>query len=70
MTSGVSRKLEPYDRKLISLLEKEPGPDTRYLEETLAREAKTLRTLGRPQEADKVEQRLKSLHSTAAANPN
>ena len=67
---GKPEKLEPYDRRLISLLEKEPGPDTRYLEETLAREAKTLRALGRPEEADKVEKRLKSLKPTAAANPN
>jgi tetratricopeptide (TPR) repeat protein len=63
-------KLEPYDRKLISLLEKEPGPDTSYLEQTLTREAKTLRTLGRPEEAGKIEQRLKSLQPTAASNPN
>jgi tetratricopeptide (TPR) repeat protein len=67
---GKPEKLEPYDRRLISLLEKQPGPDTRYLEETLAREAKTLRTLGRPDEADKVEKRLKSLKPTTAANPN
>src|SRR5260370_15068900 len=28
---GKPEKLEPYDRKLISLLEKEPGPDTTYI---------------------------------------
>jgi len=39
---GKPEKLEPYDRKLISLLEKEPGPDTTYLEQTLTREGKTL----------------------------
>jgi tetratricopeptide (TPR) repeat protein len=62
-------KLEPYDRRLISLLEKENGPDTSYLEQTLTREAKTLRTLGRPDEAGKIEQRLKSLQPSAASNP-
>ena len=67
---GKPEKLEPYDRKLISLLEKEPGPDTRYLEDTLAREARTLRTLGRPKEADEVQRKLESLKPTAAANPN
>jgi len=67
---GKTEKLEACDQRLIAALEKEKGPDTRYLEETLAREAKTLRTLGRPQEADKVEQRLKSLKHMAAANPN
>jgi tetratricopeptide (TPR) repeat protein len=67
---GKPEKLEPYDRKLISLLEKEPGPDTTYLEQTLTREGKTLRTLGRPEEADKIEQRLKSLQPSAASNPN
>lgn len=67
---GKPEKLEPYDRKLISLLEKQSSPDTRYLEQTLARESKTLRTLGRPDEADEVEQRLKSLKPSAASNPN
>jgi tetratricopeptide (TPR) repeat protein len=63
-------KLEPYDRRLLSLLEKDPGPDTRYLEQVLAWEAKTLRTLGRSDEAEKIEQRLKSLQPSAASNPN
>jgi tetratricopeptide (TPR) repeat protein len=63
-------KLEPYDRRLISILEKQSGPDTHVLESTLAREAKTLRTLGRSQEAAEVERRLKSLQPSAANNPN
>jgi len=67
---GKTEKLEACDRRLIAALEKEKGPDTRYLEETLAREAKTLRSLGRPEEADKVDPRLKSLKPTAAANSN
>lgn len=46
------------------------GPDTAFLEQTLTREAKTLRTLGRPEEAAKIEQRLKSLQPSAANNPN
>jgi tetratricopeptide (TPR) repeat protein len=66
---GKTEKLEACDRRLIAILEKERGPDTRYLEQSLAREAKTLRTLGRTEEADKFEQRLKSLKPTSAANP-
>jgi hypothetical protein len=67
---GKTEKLEACDRRLIAVLEKEKGPDTRYLEDSLAREAKTLRSLGRPEEAAKMEQRLKSLKPTSAANPN
>jgi tetratricopeptide (TPR) repeat protein len=67
---GKTEKLEACDRRLIAILEKENGPDTRYLEQSLTREAKTLRDLGRPQEAYQVEQRLKSLQPTAASNPN
>jgi len=67
---GKTEKLEACDRRLIAALEKEKGPDTRYLEETLTREAKTLRTLGRAEEANKFEERLKSLKHMAAANPN
>jgi hypothetical protein len=50
--------------------EKQYGPDTAFLEQTLTGEAKTLRTLGRPEEAAKIEQRLKSLQPSAANNPN
>ena len=46
------------------------SPDTAFLDQTLTREAKTLRTLGRPEEAAKIEQRLKSLQPSAANNPN
>jgi tetratricopeptide (TPR) repeat protein len=67
---GKTEKLEACDRRLIAILEKQNSPDTRYLEQSLTREAETLRTLGRPEEAYKVEQRLKYLKPTAAANPN
>jgi tetratricopeptide (TPR) repeat protein len=63
-------KLEPCDRQLIVAVERQSGPDTHYLELTLQREAKTLRTLGRPAEAAEVEKRLKSLQPSAANNPN
>jgi tetratricopeptide (TPR) repeat protein len=64
-------KLEPCDRQLITAIDKQPaGPDTHFLELTLTREAKTLRTLGRPQDAAQIEQRLKSLQPSAANGPN
>jgi hypothetical protein len=44
--------------------------DPRFLEQTLTRESKTLRTLGRPAEADAIDKRLKSLQPSAAATPN
>jgi len=67
---GKLDKLEACDRRLIAATEKQYGPDSQHLEQTLTREAKTLRTLGRPQEAAQVEQRLKSLKGSAAVNPN
>ena len=68
---GKPDKLEPCDRQLISAIDKQQlGPDTSFLEQTLTREAKTLRTLGRPEDAAKIEQRLKTLQPAAANSPN
>jgi tetratricopeptide (TPR) repeat protein len=67
---GKPEKLEPCDRRLIAAIEKQYGPDTAFLEQTLTREAKTLRTLGRAEEAAQVERRVKSLQPSAAVNPN
>jgi tetratricopeptide (TPR) repeat protein len=67
---GKPDKLEPCDRRLIGALDKMPGPDTHFLEATLAREVKSLRSLGRLEEAAQVEQRLKSLNPSAAVVPN
>jgi tetratricopeptide (TPR) repeat protein len=67
---GKPEKLEPCDRRLIAAIEKQYGPNTAFLEQTLTSEAKTLRTLGRSEEAAQVEQRLKSLQPSAAVNPN
>jgi hypothetical protein len=69
-TWGKPEKLEPCDRRMIAAIEKQYGPDTAFLEQTLTREAKTLRTLGRAEEAVQVEQRLKALQPSAAVNPN
>jgi tetratricopeptide (TPR) repeat protein len=69
-TWGKPEKLDPCDRRLIAAIEKQYGPNTAFLEQTLTREAKTLRTLGRAAEAAQVEQRLKSLQPSAAVNPN
>jgi tetratricopeptide (TPR) repeat protein len=67
---GKSDKLESCDERLIVAIEKQYGPDSPFLEDSLASEAKTLRTLGRAEEAARVEQRLKSLQPSAANNPN
>jgi tetratricopeptide (TPR) repeat protein len=68
---GKLDKLEPCDRQLIVAIDKQQlGPDTSFLEQTLTREAKTLRTLGRPEDAAKIEQRLKALQPSAANSPN
>lgn len=59
-------KLEACDRRLIVAIAKQYGPQSAFLEQTLTREAKTLRTLGRPAEAVEIEKRLKSLQPSVA----
>lgn len=60
---GKPEKLEPYDRQMIAVIEKQYGPDSPQLASTLANEAKTLRSLGRVKEAAEVEDRLASIRS-------
>ena len=52
------------------VLRQDPNFPEAFLEQTLTREAKTLRTPGRAEEAVQVEQRLKALQPSAAVNPN
>jgi hypothetical protein len=54
--------------RMVSLVEKQFGPDRPYLVGDLTAEALALRKLGRNDEAPKLEQRTQSLQS--AANPN
>jgi tetratricopeptide (TPR) repeat protein len=67
---GKAEKLKSCDDRLIAAIEKQCGADSPFLEQTLTREAKTLRALGRLEDAAKIEQRLKSLQPSAAVNPN
>jgi len=48
-------------QELDELLEKQYGPDSPLLLQTLTGESKALRGLGRPEEAAKVEQRIKTI---------
>ena len=67
---GNAAKLDSCDRRLIPVVEKISGTNTHLLERLLTQQAKALRTLGRPEEAVKIEQRLKSLQPVASVNPN
>jgi tetratricopeptide (TPR) repeat protein len=67
---GNAAKIEACDRRLIPIIEKLPGPDTHLLEGLLDHQAKALRTLGRTEEAAKIEERLKSLQPQAVINAN
>jgi tetratricopeptide (TPR) repeat protein len=67
---GNAAKLDSCDRRLIPVVEKISGTNTHLLEQLLTQQAKALRTLGRPQEAIKIEERLKSLQPQASVNPN
>ena len=63
-------KLDSCDRRLITAFEKDRSPTgEQSLAMTLTREAKTLRTLGRTDEAAEIERRLKALGPAAANNP-
>jgi tetratricopeptide (TPR) repeat protein len=56
-------KAEPRYRQLLAALEKQYGPDSPVLLSTLSDEAKTLRKLGRAEEAEKYEQRVQSIRA-------
>jgi hypothetical protein len=62
-------KLEPYDRQLLAVLEKQFGPNSPQLATTLTSEAHALRSLGRSQEAADVENRLASIRSATISTP-
>jgi hypothetical protein len=57
-----------YTREL-TILEKQYGPDNPLLIQILTSEANALRSLGRKEEVEKIEQRIKTLQ-TSAANQN
>jgi hypothetical protein len=67
-TWGKPDKIETCDRQLLGVLEKQYGPDSPLLLQTLTGESKALRGLGRPEEAAKVEQRIKTI-SAATGQP-
>jgi tetratricopeptide (TPR) repeat protein len=56
-------KAEPRYRQLLAALEKQFGADSPILLSTLSSEAKTLRELGRADEATKIEKRLQSIRT-------
>jgi hypothetical protein len=60
---GKPDKLEPCNRQLITVLEKQYGANSPQLVSTLTSEAQVLRPLGRPKEAASVEDRLASIRS-------
>jgi hypothetical protein len=66
---GKPDKSAPCHARLVSMEEKQFGPDSPYLVRDLTAEAKALRQLGRNEEAAKLEQRTQSLQS-AQTNPN
>jgi hypothetical protein len=55
--------LEPCDRQLLVVLEKQYGPKSPQLASTLASESQALRSLGRAKEAADVDNRLASIRS-------
>ena len=62
-------QLEPCDRQLLAVLEKQFGANSPEVVSTLTSEAQVLRTLGRPKEAESVEDRLASIRSATMVRP-
>ncbi len=58
-------KFAPCQDRLLVILEKQYGPDNPIIVPILTTQAKTLRTLGRNEEAAKLEQRVKTIQATA-----
>jgi tetratricopeptide (TPR) repeat protein len=66
---GKTDKLEPCDRQLLAVIEKQYGTTSPQLVSTLTSEAHALRTLGRSQEAASVEYRLATIRSATMTRP-
>jgi tetratricopeptide (TPR) repeat protein len=62
-------KSAPCHARIVAMAEKQFGPDSPFLVRDLTAEAKSLRQLGRNEEAAKLEQRTQALQS-AQTNPN
>jgi hypothetical protein len=62
---GKPDKVAPCQARLLTILEKQYGPDNPILVSALTSEAKALRTLGRIEEATKTEEHIKSIQATA-----
>lgn len=54
--------------KMVAILEKEYGANSPYLVQIQTSEANTLHTLGRNDEAAKVNDRIKSIHASAGTH--
>jgi tetratricopeptide (TPR) repeat protein len=65
-TWGKPEKAAPCEQKMIATLERIYGPDSRYLVPVLTNHAKSLRSLGRNDEAAKVDKRIQTIQATAS----
>jgi hypothetical protein len=66
---GKPDKVEIYGRQLITVLEKQFGPNSPQLAPALTIEARALRNLGRANEATDVENRLATIRSATMSTP-
>jgi len=66
---GKADKSAPCHAHLVSMAEKQFGPDSPYVIRDLTAEAQALRELGRTEEAVKLEQRMQTIQA-AQSNPN
>jgi tetratricopeptide (TPR) repeat protein len=62
---GQPAKSEPCARQLVAVLEKQFGENSLQIVSVLKSQAQALRSLGRGEEATKVEQRIKTIQATA-----
>ena len=63
--AGAQRRPDLCQGHLLAILEKQYGTDNPIVVPTLTSQATALRALGRNEEAAKIEQRIKSIQSTA-----
>jgi len=62
---GKPENSERFHKHLLVILEKQYGPDNPIIVPALTSQAQALRSLGRNDEATKIEQRIKTIHATA-----
>jgi tetratricopeptide (TPR) repeat protein len=65
-TWGKPEKAQPLEQRIITTIEGLYGPDSRFLVPVLTRQAQSLRSLGRRDDAAQIDKRIQTIQATAS----